>query len=632
MSPAGNTMIKRHVAPIFFLILLAADLALAAQDKATPPASQLSGSIALGVGERNLLGSPYVQDTPGISSSISTASASIKFADGVAYPYLDIYQPLEEVRRATRMGYEAGVVFDAARLLSYLPQTTRISSNGDSSYYVLLQPMIDWYENNRGRYGMSASPYSTGLWPTDNYDGSSSGRTRFIYGRTVEPISYVAWDFNKWYDAQKLFNEIKLKIELAIDGISPDASSGKIVNQYSYQALPQAKRVLAQNELKAWTDFHAIVDGVDAKASLNGPNFQSAYVKFTNIGGFLDARLDFTGAKLSSGILIPSARMDQPATGPALGLALPAGLIPGLNLSVAASLVGGSASIVENYETKNSEAQPGDASWLGVKVKGGYGVPDFANVSLSLLWPDIVSRPLTLASTLNANIAQNGELSYSAAFEGSFLLWQDRYAADPQNIVAYAAGIDAGMTAFGLSPRLLVLYKSADFWGQGGNDYEDRFPGYDLQGDFDSAKVKDAAALDCRLGFDPAPFIGMKLVSVEGGYKLFLYDILAAGGSALGKGWYAGARFDLLDLAEIPIGVSGRITNYVNWGLYAGRYSDWNRAPAPGLLDGLTWSASLDWDPSKEIRISLEGSGRETGWRMDTQPLVSVGLRASIKF
>lgn len=623
-------MIKRHGATLLYF--LAFCLALGAQDKPTSPASMLSGEVTLEAGETNLLKSPYVADIPGLSSKLVGSGINIKFSDGVSRSYLDSYQQLEDVRHSTRMGFEAGVTFDAANLYKFTAETNKTSSNGDSSFYNLLQPMIDWYENNHGRYGMAASPYPSGSWPTDNYDASTSGRTRFIYGKTAEPLSCVAWDFTKWYDAQKLVSEIKLKIELAIDKISPDASSGKIVDQYAYAKLTGAARRLAQAELEAWTAFHLVTDREDSYAKVEDL-VKAAYVRFTNIGGVLDARLDFGGVSLSNGSLVPSGRLDQPDSGPALALALPAGLVPGFSLAATADLVGGSPAVVEDWLTKDSEALPGEASWLGLRLKGGYSLPDVANVSLSILWPDLAERPATIGATVNADLHRKGSLAYNLALEASFLLWQDRYLSAPANVTAFAGGIDADLTVFGATPRLLALYKSAGFWGEGGNDAEDRFPGLDLREDFNYAKVKDALALDFGLGFDPAAFLGnMKIVSAKGGYKLFLYDLAKNGLAALGQGWYAGLDLSLLDLAELPLSFSAEITNYTNWGIYAGKYDDWNKAPAAGLLSGLTWSASLAWEPTKEIVISLKGSGHESGWRMDTQPVVAVGLEAMIKF
>jgi len=615
-----------------FLVLIVASLSLSAQDKATPPASQLSGSLTLRVAEKNLLGSPYIPDVPGLSADLGSAALSLKFVDGLSYSYLDAYQLQDGVRRSTRMGYEAAIVLDAANLYSYTAQVSKYSSGGDYSSYGIIQAMIDWYENNSRRFGLPLSPYPSGAWPTDNYDGSSSGRTRFIYGKTVEPISYVAWDSTKWYDAQKLASEIKLKIELAIDNISADASSGKIVDQYAYAKMTQAKRALAQTELKAWTDFHVVSDGVDSKAVMSGPKFQSAYIKFTNIAGALDARIDLAGARLTNGRLVPSPRMEQPATGASLGFALPAGLLPGLSASVAASVVGGSVSLIENFETKNSEAIEGEASWLGLKLMAGYSVPDFASVDLSILWPDLVSRPLTVAATAHAKASRPGDLAWNVAAEGSFLLWQDRYIEDPAAVAAFAFGSEGGATIAGISPRALFLYKSEGFWGLGGNNSEDRFPGSDLRGDFDAAKVKDAAALDLGLGYDPERLLGASIVTIEGGYRIFIYGPTSSAASALGQGWYAGLGLSLLDALEIPLALAAKATNYANWGPYEGKYADWSKAPDAGLLTGLSWSANLDWEPSKEIKVGIEGSGRESGWRMDTKRIVSLGLNASIKF
>jgi hypothetical protein len=620
---------KRQLA---WMLLFFAGIAVAGQDKASSPASLLSGSITVGAGEGNLLGSPYASDIPGFSTTLSTASVALKFSDAVSHSYLDVIQTADEIYTSTRFGYEAGVVFDAANLYAFTAPTSKYGSNGDSSFYNLIQSMIDWYESNRGRFGLAGSPYPTGVWPTDNYDGSPSGRTRFIYGSTVEPITVVAWDFTKWYDAQKLYSEIKLKIELAIDDISAEASSGRIIDQYAYQTLPLDKKALAQKEIKAWNDFRAISEGVDTKAALSGPLIQSAYLRFTNIGGLLDARLDFAGAKVSSGSLVPSTRLDQPATGPALALALPVGLLPGFSLSAKTSLVGGAASVIENFETKNLEALPGEPSWLGLQLKGGYRVADTTAVSVSLLWPDLASRPLTLASTLEAKVAQKGELSYTAALEGNFLLWQDRYLQNPPNVIAYSGGLDAAGRIFGLAPRLLTLYKSAGFWGTGGNDSEDRFPGAELRGDFNAAKVKDALAIEAGLGFDPAFLIDLDLVSVDAGYRVLLYDLASGVTAPLGQGWYANLSIGLLDALHLPLRLAANATNYTNWGIYAGRYSDWNKAPAAGLLTGLTFGLEVDWDPSREIRVSFEASGRDSGWRMDTQKILAAAMKASIKF
>jgi hypothetical protein len=351
--------------------------------------------------------------------------------------------------------------------------------------------------------------------------------------------------------------------------------------------------------------------------------------------------------KLSNGRLIPSGRMDQPTTGPALGLALPVGLVPNFNLSATASLVGGKASVIENFETKNSEAYAGEAAWLGLKLKTGYSIPDFADFGLSVLWPDMASRPRTMGATLEASFRQDGPVSYSASLEGNGLLWQDRYVADAASVFAYSGGVDARMTVFGFTPRVLALYKSAGYWAandsgnssttadnwvQAGNNAEDRFYGYGLRGDFNSVKVKDAVAAEAGLKYDPVGVIGMKLFSIEGGYRALFYNLAENGLSPLGKGWFAGFTFTLEDLAKLPLSLSAKASNYTNWGIYAGSYADWDDASSGGALAGISWNASVDWTPSSEATISLEGSGRDSGWRMDSKRLVSAGLKASIRF
>ncbi|HAP44033.1 MAG: hypothetical protein A2087_12860 [Spirochaetes bacterium GWD1_61_31] len=613
------------------MVILLAGLAVfnaTAQDTATAPASQLSGSATLGISEQNLLGSPYLADIPGVSASPLTTTVALRYTDGSALSYIDMTQYMDALRRETGLGFEAGIVLDAANLYSYLAPTTKFSSNGDSSWYNLIQPMIDWYENNYARYGLPANPYISGIWPTDNYDGSTTGRTRFIFGQTVVPITHIAWTFTKWYDAQKLFSELKLKIEGAIDAISVQASNGKIIDQYAFQVFTEADKTAARNELAAWTTFHAISDGVNSSGGLTGPNIQSAYLLFTNIAGIIDARFDFAGVRFNAGTLLGATRADQIASGPGLAVALPVGLIPNVNASVAANLSGGVADIVENWETKNSEALPGESSWLGLRLRGGYSIADILTANLTVQWPDLLTRPLTLSANVNATLAGNGFISYQAALEGNFIYWQDRYVPTAASVLAYGGALDARLTVYGATPHALVLYKSAGFWGTGGNNSADRFGGLDLRSDFNAVKVNDALAFDAGVSFNP--FLGLQLVSVDGGYRMLMYDL--ADLTILGQGWYAGVNASLLDLLELPISLAAQVSSYQNWGPYTGIFTDWAAAPTAGLLSQLSWSASLAWEPTKTIRLALEAVGRPSSWRMDSQALVSIGARATIKF
>jgi hypothetical protein len=600
---------------------------LASQTSPTAPGSQLSGTVTLGFGDLNVLGSPYYADIPGISSSYATSLLSIAFSDGFALSYLDLSQYQQEFRAEDRIGYEFGITVDTANMLAWTAPVSKWSDNSDYSWYSYLQPMIDWWENNERRFGLSEDPYGGAGWPTTSY-GMSAGRYQFIYGSTVEPIQWVAWDDTKWGDARALFTDIKAKILAQIELISSDVTSSAGISQYDFENLTPAQQELVRAELRAYYEFNTVCGGYETKAALSTPGIKSAYLAFTNLFGFMNARVEFLGAKLATGSYLVTPRASAPASGPALTFSLAPGVFTGFDASIAAGLTGGLPAIVENYETRILEAWPGEASWFGLKAKAGYEVDDVLDVDLTIYWPDMIVRPLTLGANLQARWTLDGELSAEVFGEASFLTWQDRYVPSTPIEIGYAGALDASVSYFGATFHALALYKNAGFYGAGGSETSDRFSGVDLLSDFGSSKLVDSLAADAGFSYDFWLLTGMRLATIDAGYRLFLYGLT----DPIAQGWYANATITFEDLLNIPVWLSIGATNYKNWSQYDEEFADFNVGPTAGLLTGLTWNLALVVAPTDKIELSLNASGKDSGWRMDTSQVISVGFNAVVSF
>jgi len=278
------------------------------------------------------------------------------------------------------------------------------------------------------------------------------------------------------------------------------------------------------------------------------------------------------------------------------------------------------------------EWYPGEASWIGAKLAAAYDLERLLghelSVALELLAPDLLVRPEHLAASLGIGYELRGALSVVAAFEVDAILWNDRYlAADPSELsLAFATELAADWLGFGLEAA--AAFKQFGYGGWDGNLLEDRFDGVSLWGDFDAAKAGNALAAELGVDLAPAAFLGMDLGSLRGGYRILVYGVETL--ALQGAGWYGELEFRARELLGLPLALSLGAERWTNNGLVS--YADSGAWPLPGLLDDVSWTASLVWDPTERFEVELSASGAESGWKVDTSQVVSLGLYSTIKF
>ncbi|MDC7223409.1 MAG: hypothetical protein PQJ60_06675, partial [Spirochaetales bacterium] len=168
----------------------------------------------------------------------------------------------------------------------------------DDSYYDLIQPMIDWYEDHRYEYDLDER-----VWPTTSY-GSDTDRYQFIYGTTVLDIEDVDWTEDLWSDARLLYVEVQGIVEEEINEISSDidTEAGEELDQFT--DLSGSDLEAAELEVEAWDDYEESVYGSDEDSL----PFEDTTLEFMNILGVMDGGLYFQADTLEIGEMIESTR------------------------------------------------------------------------------------------------------------------------------------------------------------------------------------------------------------------------------------------------------------------------------------------------------------------------------------
>ncbi|MBN1243251.1 MAG: hypothetical protein JXA15_11165 [Spirochaetales bacterium] len=618
-------MLKRNIVPLLLALIA---FAAGAQESVSVPGPKFVGSATAGFADFNLLRDPFVADVPGLTGGLFLADVELIFSATATRGGIDRTWYEDQYRVERTFGYEAGLKFDLAELLAVESATYEADFDADTSGYPEIQRMIDWYVDNRERYGMAAI-----AWPTTSY-GASSGRYRFIYGNTAEPIEWVSWTQDKWSDARALYTDLRDAILGAIENISGDVTSGSgdPINQYAFRLLTAEQQEAVLQEMEAYTRFEEYVFGSDSTLSIGGVKVKAAWLSLTNLFGLLDLRFDFLGSALSTGALVRSPRASQDEAGSSLRLALAPGFVPGLSFSITAAASGGIESVVEDYNTKTMEWYPGESSWIGAKLAAAYDferlIGHELSVSLELLAPDLLVRPEHLAASLGIDYELRGALSVDAALELDAILWNDRYLeGDPSELsLAFGADFSADWLGFGLEGA--AAFKQYGYGGWGGNLLEDRFDGVSLWGDFDAAKAGNALGAELGVDISPAAFLGMDLGALRGGYRILVYGVESL--AMQGAGWYGELELRTHELLGLPLALTLGAERWTNNGLVS--YADSGAWPLPGLLDDVSWTASLVWDPTERFEVELSASGAESGWKVDTSQVVSLGLYSTIKF
>lgn len=347
------------------LIAVFSAFALYAQDSYSPLKPEFTTDMNFSSGIRNIDQNATVDEVPGLSSEYS-ADIGVKLKGSFSRASEWGVEKEDGIEWKSGIGYEAGLSVDMAKVYSAFEGTKNYNETSDTNHYSLIQPMIDWYEANASKYGLPYSPFEgqiTGSrWPTTDY-GSSSGRYQFINGSTVEPASDVNWTSTVWADAALLYNDVKYYIERAINQLNTDVFTTGDISQAEYADMYDADKNKAEMKMKAKRDFAAVASGRGTSKSIKDA-ISSGYVSITNIGGVLDARIDFLGKRLTAGEKLFSYLAGQSTTGSALTLSMKKGFVPGLEASVFTGIAGGKKQEAENFDTDALDYWRGiDGEW-----------------------------------------------------------------------------------------------------------------------------------------------------------------------------------------------------------------------------------------------------------------------------
>lgn len=614
---------KRTVAGITAVICSL--LSLQAQDTTKKLFPDFSSTIETSFGAKNLDGSSESTEIPGISAGGINADLNLKIKGSFSRASEWSVEKENGIEQKSGIGYEAGLSVNMAKLYEAAAENSGYTAASDTNFYSLIQPMIDWYEANRARFGLPYNPCKTpggSPWPTTSYGGSSS-RYRFIIGATVERSDDVAWTTAKWADAQALYNEIKNDISTAIDELyAGDLSTGD-VSQFVYAGLSDADKRKAENKQKAIKEFKDVSSGTAEAASALSA-ISEAWIKITNIGHAADVRLDFAGRKLSAGNMLVSGLAGTTCKGSALAVSLKNGLVPGLEAEVAAGLAGGEAQTPENYDTQSLDYWPGIKSELALRTSARYTV-FFQDISseLSVQGQGILTDMLVASNNfaVDAGVRWNtyGILSYGAGVEGMFINWRDRNVYDSDYKTSFSAAGDASAGAYGATLSAAASYKNKQFSSAVTDSSEDRFYGTSCDADYASANLNQAFKWNASLSFNPQYFCGLNIVTLTGGTTYFYYgDSLRMDGT----GFFVNVETDLYDIIGIPVALYGKADYYRNPELT--EWSDMSSLPDRTLIDFTSWKAGLTFTPVKAVELSVEYASNPSLSRRNSERISSL--------
>lgn len=615
------------------LIAVFSAFALYSQDSYSPLKPEFTTDMNFSSGIRNIDQNATVDEIPGLSSEYS-ADIGVKLKGSFSRASEWGVEKEDGIEWKSGIGYEAGLSVDMAKVYSAFEGTKNYNETSDTNHYSLIQPMIDWYEANASKYGLPYSPFegqiTTGSrWPTTNY-GSSSGRYQFINGSTVEPASDVNWTSTVWADAELLYNDVKYYIERAINQLDTDVFSTGNISQAEYADMDDAKKNKAEMKMKAKRDFAAVASGRGTSKSIKDA-VTSGYVSITNIGGVLDARIDFLGKRLTAGEKLFSYLAGQSTSGSALTLSMKKGFVPGLEASLFTGIAGGKKQEAENFDTDALDYWRGiDGEW-SAGGKARY-TTYFENLGGTLqaqvqgIWSDILVADKNFAVDAGVSYKADGFVNYGAGVEAMFLNWKDREDANSDYRTAYSGLANANVGAFGAEIDLLAQYKTSAFehriWTS-----EDRFYGYSLDSDYYIANAKPAAKLRGTLKFNPQYFVNYDFIDISAGYEAFIYG---ENFSFDGQGIFGKVSVGIEDFTTIPLTLYGGMNYYKNKNLPV--WADYENLPAQNFLDFTKISAGISFSPARYFELSAEYTSNPSYSRRNAERISSFTLNGTLKF
>jgi len=603
-------VIKKQIT--FFILLFTFGFSLFAEEKPFV----LNGSFEFSLSEENLLDNKYISTEVGpvFGSSLNLNT---------------IFS--EPIKNET---IELGLSFDVTKAISFTEGMDSDSSytSSDNNLYTKIQRMIDWYINNRDRYKMSDYPGNytdNGGWPTTLY--GTKTRYQFIIGNSVEDINSVAWTSNKWDDASQLYTEIKDHIKEEIYAISTEVDRADDVDQFTIETLSVADKEMVLKEKEAIESFNSYVFGDSTSAEM-GELLNYGYIKIKNVLNIIDIVFEYKGADIEVGKALKSTRTSQgnSLVGMKMDLSLPEDVLPQLTAGVLVALTEGKASEAEDWESITYDLEEGEAGDLGLLLSANYSVKSLGSLGLEVGLVDINNPDnfiLALYPTLD--IWHKNRLKIEGEFD--IFGYSDKEIENDTLKIGMGTSLDIEATFSGFTPRLNILWKNDQFYGEHfSNSEEDRLPGSSWLDDFESSNVKMAGALDFGVIFDTSKLFGRELFSVGGGYNLFAYDPI--GDSKLFRyGWYSTMNIKLKDALDIPFTLNLDLSRYNHPDFV--EYADYSLTGAEdSILDGVSLDIAMSYKYSDNLDFLANFKGSDLGNRFTNTPIMSLGFSVVSRF
>lgn len=463
-----------------------------------------------------------------------------------------------------KFGSESDKV-EAGLTLNLVPAITKtdgadamptVPPEGKNNYYEFVQEAMDWYY-----YKMQGKTYKDDLGVTQTFPviDFTTADDLILDGTITGTGPYTAADVDDLTKTATLTGELALIAQAvgaavfgAIEGMSTIYSDnadydGDETSDWDYisEVMTANEKVAAQAEADMYEDAYAYVFGDDTDDSWAASfPITNAYLKVKGIAGVVDVMFELMGRAVGVGSMVTSDKGGTSGNDANYGfsVALSKDVIPGVSASV---LVTGwdedmAAAVDEDYEDLEVNAEGATEPIWGGQLDIGYATDMFgAKVQVGIV--DFKADPLVWIASVQPFVSMPDLFGLSVKGEFNVI------GSDPMGLAAAAS---VGGAYMGIAPTVTFYWKDENF---GGDDTIDDASGADditgdagLMAEFNSTDLDTATALAVALSFDLAELMGMKLITVSGGY-----DMLLSGSK--NSGWKAGVGLDFAEVLAMPV-------------------------------------------------------------------------------
>jgi hypothetical protein len=292
-----------------------------------------------------------------------------------------------------------------------------------------------------------------------------------------------------------------------------------------------------------------VFEAVTAKTDDSWANafpITSAYLNVKNVFGVLDFMAEIEGRAVGVGSMVTSDATAGNDANVGLTVGLSDGVVDGLSFSVLVTTSDdGAAAVDQDYETAIDDVEAAEEPVWGMLIEAGYDAGIVAaDVGFGLA--DLSDTAAYIAG-LGVGVSMPDMAGLAADVELNLVGGDD---------MGLGVGASVGAGIMGISPTVGVYWKNEFF---GDDDTDNDITGADtiedeegMMAEFDSTKAS-LTALGIDVAVDLADLMGMKLLSLSGGY-----DMILSGNS----GWDVGVGLDLAEVLGMPVTVGFDISKW----------------------------------------------------------------------